>query len=67
MNEDRIQGDWKQMKGKVKEKWGELSDDDLTRIDGQREQLAGALQEKYGMAKDEADRQIGELEKSSNA
>lgn len=67
MNEDRIQGDWKQIRGKVKEKWGELSDDDLTRIDGQREQLAGALQEKYGLAKDEAQRQIDEFEKSSSA
>jgi uncharacterized protein YjbJ (UPF0337 family) len=67
MNEDRIQGDWKQISGKVKEKWGELSDDDLTRIDGQREQLAGALQEKYGLAKDEAQRQIDEFEKSSSA
>jgi uncharacterized protein YjbJ (UPF0337 family) len=67
MNEDRIKGDWKQLKGKVKEKWGELSDDDLTRIDGQRDQLAGALQEKYGIAKDEAERQIDDFERSSTA
>jgi len=66
MNEDRIQGNWKQLKGKAKEKWGELSDDDLTRIDGQREQLAGALQEKYGVTKDEAQRQINEFEQSSS-
>lgn len=67
MNEDRIRGDWKQLKGKAKEKWGELTDDDVARVDGQRDQLAGVLQQKYGIAKDEAERQIDEFEKSSTA
>ena len=66
MNEDRMKGNWKQLKGKVKEKWGELTDDDLTRIDGQREQLVGTLQEKYGLAKEEAAKQVEEFESCSN-
>jgi uncharacterized protein YjbJ (UPF0337 family) len=52
------------MQGKVKEKWGKLTDDDLTVIDGKREQLAGRLQSTYGMAKDEAERQISDFEKA---
>ena len=67
MNKDRIQGSWKQLKGRVKEKWGELTDDDLTRIDGQREHLLGTLQEKYGFAKEEAEKQVEEFESSCNS
>lgn len=58
MNWDIIQGKWKQMKGSVKEKWGELTDDEIDQIDGNKDRLAGKLQEKYGYAKDEADREI---------
>jgi uncharacterized protein YjbJ (UPF0337 family) len=58
MDWDRIQGNWKQLTGKVKEQWGELTDDDLTAIDGKREQLEGTLQEGYGMAKDQAQQHI---------
>ena len=58
MNWDRIEGNWKQLKGKVKEQWGELTDDDLDRIAGKRDQLAGRLQETYGIGKDEANQQI---------
>lgn len=54
MNWDRIEGNWKQFTGKVKEKWGQLTDDDLTNIAGKREQLEGKLQERYGYAKDKA-------------
>ncbi len=60
MNWDIVKGKWKQMSGSAKEKWGELTDDDLTQIDGQREQLVGKVQEKYGVAKDEAERQVDE-------
>ena len=56
-----IRGKWKQFAGKVKEKWGKLTDDDLTTINGQREQLVGKLQERYGMAKDQAEKQIDEF------
>ena len=58
MNWESAKGDWKQLAGKVKEKWGKLTDDDLTTINGQREQLEGKLQERYGYAKDEAKKQV---------
>jgi uncharacterized protein YjbJ (UPF0337 family) len=63
MNWDRIEGNWKQAKGKVKEHWGKLTDDQLDVIGGRREQLLGVLQESYGIAKDEAERQIHDWEK----
>ncbi|MBM3597461.1 MAG: CsbD family protein [Alphaproteobacteria bacterium] len=58
MNWDQIAGNWKQAKGKVKEQWGELTDDDLTRINGKRDQLVGVVQERYGIAKEQAERQV---------
>jgi uncharacterized protein YjbJ (UPF0337 family) len=58
MNWDRIEGNWKQFSGKVKEKWGQLTDDDLTRVNGNREQLEGVLQQRYGYAKDQAKAEI---------
>ncbi|HZQ69391.1 MAG TPA: CsbD family protein [Terriglobales bacterium] len=60
MNTDRAEGKWKQMKGAVKEKWGKLTDDDLTVIEGNKDQLVGKVQERYGIAKDEAQRQVDE-------
>jgi uncharacterized protein YjbJ (UPF0337 family) len=62
MNQDRIQGRWKQLKGKVKEQWGKLTDDDLDVIAGRRDQLLGRIQQRHGLARDEADRQVGEWE-----
>jgi uncharacterized protein YjbJ (UPF0337 family) len=53
MDWNRIEGNWKQFTGKVKEKWGELTDDDLKAIDGHRDQLEGKLQERYGYSKDQ--------------
>ena len=61
MNWDRIEGNWKQLKGKVIEQWGKLTNDDLDRIEGKREQLSGRLQQNYGIAKDEAERQIDDF------
>jgi len=58
MNWDIIQGRWKQVKGSVQEKWGDLTDDDLDKINGNKDQLAGKLQEKYGWTKDDAEREI---------
>ena len=58
MNWDRVEGNWKQFKGMVKEKWGKLTDDDLDVIEGKRDRLVGKIQERYGMAKDAADREI---------
>jgi uncharacterized protein YjbJ (UPF0337 family) len=60
MNWDRIQGNWKQFKGKAKEQWGKLTDDDLDKAAGKRDQLLGRIQERYGIAKDEAERQLDE-------
>ena len=64
MNWDTIAGQWKQSEGKVREKWGKLTNDDLTRIAGKRDQLVGLLQKRYGQTKDEVERQVGEFEKS---
>jgi uncharacterized protein YjbJ (UPF0337 family) len=58
MNWDQVKGNWKQFKGKVKAKWGQLTDDDLTTIEGKRDQLAGKLQERYGYTKDQAEREL---------
>jgi uncharacterized protein YjbJ (UPF0337 family) len=58
MNEDILKGQWKQLRGKVKEWWGVLTDDDLDKIDGQRDQLIGMLQQKYGFTKDQATREL---------
>ncbi|WP_034857749.1 CsbD family protein [Sinorhizobium sojae] len=52
MDWNRIEGNWKQFKGKVKEQWGRLTDDDLDEIDGNRQQLEGKIQERYGLEKD---------------
>jgi uncharacterized protein YjbJ (UPF0337 family) len=58
MDWNRVQGSWKQLEGKVKAKWGKLTDDDLTAINGRREELEGKIQERYGVAKDQARKQI---------
>lgn len=58
MNEEQLKGKWKQFRGKVREQWGRLTDDDLDVISGQRDQLIGKLQERYGMAKEEAEHQL---------
>jgi uncharacterized protein YjbJ (UPF0337 family) len=63
MNWDRVEGGWVQFKGKVKESWGKLTDDDLDVIAGKRDQLLGKLQERYGIAKDAAEREVRDFEK----
>jgi len=60
MNWDQVAGQWKQMKGNVKENFGKLTDDDLTQINGKRDQLVGKIQERYGIAKEEAQRRADE-------
>ena len=66
MNWDRVEGSWNAFKGKVQQKWGKLSDDDLNVIEGKRRELSGRLQQRYGVAKDEAERQIDAWLKSVN-
>ena len=58
MDWNRVEGNWKQMKGKIKEKWGNLTDDELDAINGRREQLEGKIQERYGIAKDQARKDV---------
>ncbi len=64
MNWDTIEGNWKQFTGKVREKWGKLTDDDLEVIAGKRDRLCGKIQERYGVAKEEAERQIDEYQRA---
>jgi uncharacterized protein YjbJ (UPF0337 family) len=67
MNWDTIEGSWKQFTGKVKAKWGKLSDDDLTVVAGKRDEFAGLLQKKYGYAKDRAEREIDDFAQALDA
>ena len=65
MNWDRIEGNWKQAKGKAQEQWGKLTDDDFDVVTGRRDQLAGKIQERYGVARDEAEAQVSAWERSA--
>jgi len=60
MNWDRVEGNWKQFKGKAREKWGKLTDSDFEQVAGKKDQLVGKIQERYGIARDEAQRQADE-------
>ena len=63
MNWEQIEGNRKQFAGGVKEQWGKLTDDELTRIAGKRDKLAGLLQEKYGLAKEAVEDEISDFER----
>ena len=58
MNWDRIEGNWKEFKGKIQTKWRKLTEDDLAVVQGKRDELAGRLQQRYGYAKDQAEKEI---------
>jgi uncharacterized protein YjbJ (UPF0337 family) len=58
MNWDRIEGNWKQLKGEAKRQWGKITDDEFEQIAGTRDKLIGKLQERYGISKDDAERQV---------
>jgi uncharacterized protein YjbJ (UPF0337 family) len=62
MNWNVAEGNWKQFKGKVKQAWGKLADDDIELIKGKRDVLAGKIQETYGLTQDEAEKQIRDFE-----
>jgi uncharacterized protein YjbJ (UPF0337 family) len=66
INSDRTAGAWRQIKGKVKERWGKLTDDEIDQLEGRGERLAGKLQEKYGLARDEAELQAREFRTRHN-
>ncbi len=61
MNWDQLAGNWTQFTGSMKEKWGKLTDDDLTVVSGKRDQLSGMLQERYGYEKERAEKEIDEF------
>ena len=66
MNLEQLEGKWDQVKGQIKEKWGKLTDDDLTAINGKKEKLLGKMRERYGLGKEEAERQLGAFAKDCN-
>jgi uncharacterized protein YjbJ (UPF0337 family) len=65
MDWNRIEGNWKQFTGKIKAKWGKLTDDDLTTINGRREQLEGKIQERYGQSRDQIRKDVDDWLKST--
>ncbi len=67
MNWDQIEGNWKQFKGQIREKWGKLTDDDLQVIGGKKDKLIGKLQEKYGIAQAEAEEELRKYEEEDRA
>jgi uncharacterized protein YjbJ (UPF0337 family) len=66
MDWNRVEGNWKQLKGRAKQQWGKLTDDDLTAANGRREELAGKVQERYGIAKDAAHKQVDDWARSAD-
>ncbi len=60
MNRDTLSGQWTQLKGKIRQQWGKLTDDDLEKIRGNRDMLIGRLQELYGRSREETEREVDE-------
>lgn len=65
MNKQILKGNWNEAKGKIKEKWGELTDDEVNRVSGEVDQLIGVLQKRYGYSREEAEQEIESWEKAS--
>ncbi|MGM0450717.1 MAG: CsbD family protein [Pseudomonadota bacterium] len=65
MNKDTIEGNWKELKGRAKQQWGKLTDDQLDVIAGRRDQLAGEIQQAYGVSRDEAEKQVKDFEETT--
>jgi uncharacterized protein YjbJ (UPF0337 family) len=63
MNQDTFEGQWQQMKGKLREKWGKLTDDDWDTVAGKKDQFLGKLQERYGYSREEAERDYNDWER----
>lgn len=61
MNRDQLEGNWKQLKGKVQQQWGKLTDDDIDRVDGKSEELVGRIQERYGWEKEQAEKELDQF------
>ncbi len=60
MNSDQFEGKWKQLKGSAKQRWGKLTDDDVTALSGKKDELIGKLQERYGITREQAQREADE-------
>ncbi len=58
MNKDRIEGNWKELKGKAQKKWGDITNDEFDKMEGSRTELAGKIQQKYGKSKEEAEKEV---------
>jgi uncharacterized protein YjbJ (UPF0337 family) len=67
MDWERIAGNWKEFKGRLRQRWGELTDDEWNVIAGRREQLVGRIQQTYGITAEEAERQVAEFENEEEA
>jgi uncharacterized protein YjbJ (UPF0337 family) len=67
MNSDQFEGKWKQLKGNVKQRWGKLTDDDVTALSGKKDQLVGKLQERYGITREQAMKEADEWAAAANA
>ena len=66
MNWEQVEGNWDQLKGKLREKWGWLTDDDISVAKGKRDQFIGKIQERYGYAKERAEKEVNDFLKSCN-
>jgi len=66
MNEDTIKGNFTQLKGKIKQKWGQLTDDEIDEMEGNAQILSGKLQERYGLAREDAEKQAKAFQKENN-
>ena len=67
MNSDQFEGKWKQLKGSVKQRWGKLTDDDVTALSGKKDELVGKIQERYGITREQAQREADEWARAANA
>jgi uncharacterized protein YjbJ (UPF0337 family) len=66
MNNQTLKGEWNQLKGSVKQKWADLTDDDLTHIEGSRDKLVGRLQERSGRTKEEVEREVDDWRREND-
>src|SRR5437868_2060545 len=65
MNSDQFEGKWKQLKGTVKQRWGKLTDDDVTALSGKKDELVGKIHERYGITREQAEREADEWARAS--
>ena len=61
MNSDILEGKWKQLKGEVQKRWGELTDDELDQVQGRRDKLIGKIQERYGYTRERAENELNDF------